>query len=68
MTNLSWKRKHCLSDSKIAMKTTNNTKQFDCIQVKNEVQAQVLAETSGMSTPELLEYFNHNKTNVEQVG
>jgi hypothetical protein len=33
-------------------------KQFDCIKVKRAVQSQVAAETAGMSTGELLAYFN----------
>jgi hypothetical protein len=34
-------------------------KQFDCIEVKRAVQSQVMAETTGMSTAELLAYFNN---------
>jgi hypothetical protein len=33
-------------------------KQFDCIKVKQAVQSQIMTETTGMSTGELLEYFN----------
>jgi hypothetical protein len=33
-------------------------KQFDCIKVKQAVQSQVMAETTDMSTGELLSYFN----------
>jgi hypothetical protein len=33
-------------------------KQFDCIKVKRAIQSQIMAETAGMSTGELLAYFN----------
>jgi hypothetical protein len=40
-------------------KTKGQTvKRFDCIKVKRAVQSQVAAETAGMSTGELLAYFN----------
>jgi hypothetical protein len=40
-------------------KTKGRTvKQFDCIKMKRAVQSQVAAETAGMSTGELLAYFN----------
>jgi hypothetical protein len=41
--------------------TTNKEKQFDCIKMKTDVQAQIYAETQHMSTQELLDYFNKNK-------
>ena len=37
---------------------TNKEKQFDCIKMKNEIQAKVYAETKNMSKDELLRYFN----------
>jgi hypothetical protein len=33
-------------------------KQFDCISLKRTIQSQIITETDGMSTKELLEYFN----------
>ncbi|MCL2094431.1 MAG: hypothetical protein FWH12_09605 [Treponema sp.] len=39
-------------------------KTFDCIKMKNIIQAQMYAETKNMSKKELLHYFNNdaNKT------
>ena len=39
---------------------TNKEKKFDCIKMKNDIQAQVYAETKNMSKEELLRYFNRN--------
>jgi len=38
----------------------NKEKQFDCIKIKDSIQAQVYAETQNMSKDELLKYFNKN--------
>jgi len=38
----------------------NKEKHFDCIKMKNSIQAQVYAETQNMSKDELLSYFNKN--------
>jgi hypothetical protein len=38
----------------------NNEKQFDCIKIKDSIQAQIYAETQNMSKDELLKYFNGN--------
>jgi len=35
-------------------------KQFDCIKIKDSIQAQIYAETQNMSKDELLKYFNRN--------
>jgi hypothetical protein len=40
----------------------NKGKQFDCIKMKNAIQAQVYAETQDMSMKELLNYFNRKAT------
>ena len=40
--------------------TTNKEKTFDCIKMKNQIQAQVYAETKEMNKEELLLYFNKN--------
>jgi len=34
------------------------TKTFDCVRMKNDIQAKIYAETKDMSTAELLAYFN----------
>ena len=48
---------------------TNKEKQFDCIKMKDQVQACVYAETKNMSKEELLHYFNGNrkKNNKKQT-
>jgi hypothetical protein len=38
----------------------NKEKQFDCIKIKDIVQAQINAETQNMSKDELLKYFNRS--------
>jgi hypothetical protein len=38
----------------------NNEKQFDCIKMKDNIQAQVYTETMKMTKTELLQYFNKN--------
>ena len=46
------------------MKTMNNkTRTFDCVKMKNDIQAKIYAETRGMNTAELLEYFNRQPEN-----
>jgi len=37
---------------------TSKEKAFDCVKMKNDIQAKIYAETKDMSTAELLEYFN----------
>ncbi len=33
-------------------------KDFDCVQMKNDIQAKIYAEIKDMNTAELLSYFN----------
>jgi len=40
--------------------TKNKEKQFDCIKMKDNIQAQVYTETMKMTKTELLQYFNKN--------
>jgi hypothetical protein len=40
------------------MEPTSKKKDFDCVEMKNAIQAKILAETENMSTEELLAYFN----------
>jgi hypothetical protein len=42
------------------MKTVKKEKDFDCVKMKNDIQAKIYAETKDMSTAELLAYFNRN--------
>jgi len=45
------------------MKTMTKTKTFDCVRMKNDIQAKIHAETKDMSTAELLAYFNRQPEN-----
>jgi len=47
----------------INMKTMTKTKTFDCVRMKNDIQAKIHAETKDMSTEELLAYFNRQPEN-----
>jgi hypothetical protein len=40
------------------MKAIKKTKEFDCVKMKNDIQAEIYAKTKGMSVTELLAYFN----------
>ena len=42
--------------------TKNKEKQFDCIKMKSSIQAQIYKETQGMSTEELLSFYNNKKS------
>jgi hypothetical protein len=46
----------------------NKEKQFDCIKMKNGIQAQIYAETQNMSKEELLSYFNKNGKYRPRLG
>ena len=46
------------------MKTIERAKTFDCVKLKNDIQARIYAETKGMSTVELLVYFNRQSGNI----
>jgi hypothetical protein len=41
---------------------TANKEKFDCLKMKTDIQAQIFSETQNMSVPELLDYFNKNKS------
>jgi hypothetical protein len=45
------------------MKTMNKTKTFDCVKMKNDIQAKIYAETRNMTTAELLAYYNRPTEN-----
>jgi hypothetical protein len=40
------------------METTKKTKDFDCVEMKNAIQAQIYAEIKDMASDEILAYFN----------
>jgi hypothetical protein len=40
------------------METIKKEKKFDCIQMKNDIQAKIYAEIKDMNAEELLAYFN----------
>jgi hypothetical protein len=46
------------------MKTTKNKKDFDCIEMKNAIQAQIYAEIKDMTSEERLAYFNTPVKNI----
>ncbi|MDR1780725.1 MAG: hypothetical protein LBR50_08365 [Tannerella sp.] len=46
------------------METTNSKKKdFDCVEMKNAIQAKIYAETKDMSYPELRAYLDRNLQN-----
>jgi len=42
------------------MKTIEKEKDFDCIKIKNEIQALIYAEIKDMDSARLLAYFNQS--------
>jgi hypothetical protein len=42
------------------MEAIKKEKDFDCVKMKNDIQAKIYAEIKDMSTEELLAYFNRN--------
>jgi hypothetical protein len=40
------------------MKTISKNKDFDCVEMKNTIQAQIYAEIKGMTFEELKSYIN----------
>jgi Holliday junction resolvase len=47
----------------------NKKKDFDCVEMKNEIQAKIYAETKNMSIKKLLAYFNnrHKQDTVAKI-
>jgi hypothetical protein len=45
------------------MKTTDNIKDFDCMRMKNEIQAKIYAETKDMTFDELRAYLDRQLKN-----
>jgi hypothetical protein len=41
----------------------NTAKKFDCIKMKETIQAHIYTETEGMSNEEVLDYFNNSCSN-----
>ena len=46
------------------MKTIKKEKTFDCVRMKNDIQAKIYAETKDMNVAELLAYFNQQIHNA----
>ena len=44
------------------METTKKIKDFDCVEMKNAIQAQIYAEIKDMTSDEILTYFNSTPT------
>jgi hypothetical protein len=49
------------------MKTIEREKAFDCVKMKNEIQAQIYAETKDMDSAMLLVYFNRHAEAMARV-
>ena len=43
-----------------------NNKRFDCLKMKEKIQAKILKETKGMNDKALLEYYNSCIPNVRK--
>jgi len=48
------------------MNTSKKERAFDCVKMKNEIQAKIYTETKDMNTNELLEYFNGSVVSTRQ--
>ena len=46
---------------------TNKEKQFDCIKMKDQIQAAVYSETKNMTKEELLLYFNGSTKDTNKI-
>ena len=47
------------------METIKKTKEFDCVKMKNDIQAKIYAETKDMNVTELLAYYNNRLKDSE---
>jgi protein-disulfide isomerase-like protein with CxxC motif len=45
------------------METIKKEKEFDCVKMKNDIQAKIYAETKDMNVTELLAYYNKGLQN-----
>jgi len=48
------------------MNTSKRDRAFDCVKMKNDIQAKIYSETKDMSTSELLEYFNGSSVSTRE--
>jgi hypothetical protein len=48
------------------MNTSKKDRAFDCVKMKNEIQAKIHTETKDMNINELLEYFNNSVVATRQ--
>ena len=48
------------------MNTSKKERSFDCVKMKNEIQAKIYAETKDMNSSELLNYFNGSSVSARQ--
>ena len=46
------------------MKPNNQQKKFDCVQMKNEIQAKIYKIVKNMTVDERLEFFNSPKNRI----
>jgi hypothetical protein len=42
-------------------------KYFDCVKMKNDIQAKIYSEINGLSSDEILAYFNSQRELKQQV-
>jgi hypothetical protein len=47
------------------METIKKAKAFDCVKMKNDIQAKIYAETKDMNVTELLAYYNNRLNDGE---
>ena len=47
------------------MKRKNEKKKFDCVKMKNDIQAKIYKKIKDMTVEEMLEFFNSPKDRVK---
>jgi hypothetical protein len=50
------------------METIEKMKKFDCVEMKNAIQAQIYDEIRNMTSDEILAYFNCSSVEREREG
>ncbi|MDR0829909.1 MAG: hypothetical protein LBN95_07340 [Prevotellaceae bacterium] len=49
------------------MKKIEKEKDFDCVEMKNDIQARIYADIKDMSSNERISYFNSPKTGIRYL-
>ena len=47
------------------MKTNSEKKKFDCVKMKNDIQAKIHKKIKKMTVEEMLEFFNSPKNRIQ---